>query len=47
MDREAMVRYSPWGYKESDMSEQLTLSPDLEKIYGKQILFRICKVISR
>ena len=35
MDREAMVGYSPWGHKESDMSEQLTLSPELEKIYAK------------
>ena len=33
---ESLVGYSPWGCKESDMTEQLTLHTLLSMIWGKQ-----------
>ena len=32
MDRRSLVGHSPWGCKESDMTEWLTLSPPLRKV---------------
>ena len=44
---ESLVGYSPWGCKESDMTEQLTLHTLLSMIWGKLLNLFVSSFLNR